>query len=174
MAGGDLVYISGVNFQRGLKVYFGTQEASGLVYSDTTKIRVTAPASTVPGDVDVTIINGDGKTIIKTNAYKYLEPLPVPAPFIDKFSLNGTTASNTVQRDGLVYVLGSGFVSGAKYDILNSSGDVVYPDLALNYYYRATKVRLRFPANITPGMYKVVMKNPDGQKSNVVDIEVTN
>lgn len=171
--GGQILYISGVDFQSGLKVYFGDQEAELLNYYDTTRIRVRTPASTVLGDVDVKIINGNGKTIIKTNAYKYIAPPSLPAPVMDRFVKGGQTI-NTVVKNGLIYLSGSGFVRESKFDILNSSGDVVYSDIALNYYSNATYIRLRFPVDITPGMYKVVIKNPDGQQSNALDIEVTN
>ncbi|WP_346890169.1 IPT/TIG domain-containing protein [Clostridium sp. UBA1056] len=174
ITGGDLVYINGVNFQPGLKVYFGTEEASELVYYSTTRIRVKIPASTIPGNVDVKIINGDGKTIIKTDGYKYLEPLPVPAPVIEKFITSGTAAATSLPKNGLTNLFGSGFAPGIKFDILNSSGDVVYSDLAPIMYYSELRIRLRVPANITPGMYKFVVKNPDGQQSNKLDIEITN
>lgn len=174
MAGGDILYINGVNFQPGLKVYFGNEEASGLVYYGTTRIRVTTPASTIDGDVDVKIINGDGKTIIKTNGYKYLSPPPIPAPVLDKFITSGTTAATSLKRGGLTNLFGSGFERESKFDILNSSGDVVYSDLAINYYYSELRVRLRVPVDITPGMYKFVIKNSDGQQSNKLEIEITN
>lgn len=174
MAGGQLVYIYGVDFQPGLKVYFGTEEAEVLNYYDTTKVRVRVPSSPISGDVDVKILNGNGKTIIKTNGYKYLSPPPAPAPVMDKFVRSGTTAVNTVAKGGLIYLLGSGFVPESRFDILNSSGDVIYSDLVPLNYYSALKLRLRFPADIVPGIYNVVIKNPDGQQSNKLSIEVTN
>jgi uncharacterized protein YegL len=172
MAGEDLVYITGVNFQPGLKVFFGTEEVSGLTYYSATSIRVKVPASAVPGDVDVKIINGDGKTTIKTNAYKYIAPPAAPAPVMERFALNGVTVTS-LKQGGYVYIIGSGFASGCKVDVLNASGDVVCSDLALNYYYDTTNIRVRFPATMTPGMYKVIIKNPDGQRSNPLDLEIT-
>jgi len=157
--GGELVYIYGKDFINDIEVFFGENKAELLNYYNTGKIRVRVPAVAVAGDVDVKIINGNGKSVTKVNAYKYLAT-PILAPTISQITPN----VGSIKGGELVYILGTNFVNGDDLSVEIGGNKV---DL-LNYY-NTGKIRVRIPSNSTPGKYDVVVTNGDGQKVTVVD-----
>ena len=72
--GNTSVTIVGKNFVKGLKVYFGDQEATvSGVYPATGKIIVRTPVATAAGTVDVTVENPDGRTATLKDGFTYAE-----------------------------------------------------------------------------------------------------
>jgi len=63
-----------------------------------------------------------------------------------------------------VYITGADFLKGD-----NLSVEIGGNKAELLNYYNTGKIRIRIPANSTPGKYDVVFTNGDGQKVTVVD-----
>ena len=159
LEGGKLVYIYGKDFTKDIEVFFGDNKVESLDYFDTGKIRVRVPAAAVAGDVDVKIVNSNGRSVTKANAYKYVTQ-PPKYMTITKITPN----SGSTKGGELVYINGANFVKGDNLSVEIGGNKVELLD-----YYDTGKIRVRIPANSTPGKYDVVVTNGDGQKVTVVD-----
>ncbi|EFM11593.1 cell surface receptor IPT/TIG domain protein [Paenibacillus curdlanolyticus YK9] len=71
LAGGEHVFISGSHYQQGVKVYFGTAEASIVTYYADGYLEVLAPESLIAGAVDVQVVNPDNQSVVLASAYTY-------------------------------------------------------------------------------------------------------
>ncbi|NLW07797.1 MAG: hypothetical protein GX039_07500, partial [Clostridia bacterium] len=74
--GGTEVTITGEDFRAGVKVYFGGQEASGVVRHDYRTITAITPPGTA-GRVDVTVVNPDLGTYTLRHGFTYQSSVPV-------------------------------------------------------------------------------------------------
>ncbi|TRY24504.1 VWA domain-containing protein [Brevibacillus sp. LEMMJ03] len=156
MAGGETVYVNGKNFENGLKVYFGSNEATLLSYLSNTQVKVKAPQSTVEGPVDVSVVNPDGQSGVLTGGYIYKAAEIKPAPTITSINPNtGITAGGTA-----VFITGKDFQTGAKVTFGNKT-------VNLDYYYDATRVKVKTPVVASAGPVDVTITNPDGQSFTV-------
>lgn len=156
MAGGETVYVNGKNFQIGLKVYFGSNEATVLSYLSNTQVKVKAPQSTVEGPVDISVVNPDGQSGVLTGGYTYKAAEIKPAPTITNINPNtGITAGGTA-----VFITGTDFQLGAKVTFGNKT-------VNLDYYFDATKVKVKTPPAVSAGPVDVTITNPDGQSFTV-------
>lgn len=70
-AGGEHVFIRGSNFQNGVKVFFGANEASIVTYYADGYLEVVAPATLTAGAVDVQLTNPDNQSATLPAAYTY-------------------------------------------------------------------------------------------------------
>jgi uncharacterized protein YegL len=151
--GGTVVYIDGTNFFEGLKVYFGSNEASVITLYPNTRVKVSAPASTVDGAVDIKIVNPDGQEAVLPQAFTYIAPPPPQAPVITKINPNsGPIAGGTV-----VYIDGQYFVQGLKVYFGNVEAPVIT-------YYSEQRVKVSAPQSTVDGAVDVKIVNPDGQE----------
>ena len=158
LEGGEVVYISGKNFIEDIEVFFGDNKAKSITYYSTGEIGVSVPAAAVTGDVDVKIINGNGKSVTKVNAYKYVTKPPTPAPTISQITPNvGSTNGGE-----FVYINGANFLNGNELSV-EIGGNKVNSI----YLHNSNKIRIETPANSTPGKYDVVVTNGDGQKVTI-------
>lgn len=159
MAGGEIVYIYGEFFTERSEFYFGSTPVTVLNYYGPTYVRVRAPASTVPGPVDVTVVadptDPNTTTFTLSGGYTYKAPPTALPPEV-------TNITYTKQATGyLTYVDGANFDSGVT-AILNG---VEYPTLN---YYGPTRFRVRF--TVPAGTYTLVVRNGDGQESAPVQV----
>jgi len=108
--GGETVYINGKMFASGLEVYFGDTKATGLTYYNDKQIKVVAPSSSVPGPVDIKVVNPDGQEAVLTQAYTYEEPPKQSPPTITSLTPN----QGLLTGGEIVYVNGTNFSKGIK------------------------------------------------------------
>ncbi|HBA02684.1 MAG TPA: cell shape-determining protein, partial [Clostridium sp.] len=150
--GGEIVVVNGENFQTGLDVTFGVNTGTVTSFISSKQLYVKVPASS-EGIVDVTITNPTGKQFVAKDAYEYLPPV-ILKPEIKSILPN----TGEVQGGELVYIEGSNFVngSGLQVTIGNNKAEIVN-------FYDGNKIRIKVPANSTPGKYDVTMVNGDGQ-----------
>ncbi|CAI6081288.1 hypothetical protein PAECIP112173_03170 [Paenibacillus sp. JJ-100] len=145
-SGGGIVDILGDEFQTGLKVTIGSQEAPLYTYVDKTRVRVRVPASLVAESVDVIVTNPDGKSVVLPKGYTYEEAKP---------EITGLSPSNAPLAGGtLVYIDGKYFESGLT---------ITFNGSTINYDYLSnSRLRFRTPQGITPGAVDVTVTNPSG------------
>ncbi|MED4754670.1 IPT/TIG domain-containing protein [Brevibacillus choshinensis] len=151
--GGLLVYIDGNNFEQGLKVYFGSKEATVVTYNSNTRIKISTPAVGAEGAVDVKIVNPSGAETVKQSGFTYTAPAPAPAPTITNISPDNSLLAGGV----LVYIDGANFVQGVKVYF----GSVEAPVVTFN---SSTRFKVTAPAAVTEGPVDVKIVNPDGQE----------
>ncbi|WP_427138360.1 IPT/TIG domain-containing protein [Psychrobacillus psychrodurans] len=156
LKGGLNTILTGKNFARGAKVYFGDVEAT-TTFMSTTSLRVSVPAVTQPGKVAVKVENPDGMSATLTDAYEYLTPPPAPIPEITSLSVD------TI----LVGLSQSTVVSGKTFD---SSTKVFFGNQqAIVKYLSSTTLRATIPVSNVAGAVDVRVENNDGQGSTLVD-----
>ncbi|WP_379157300.1 IPT/TIG domain-containing protein [Paenibacillus sp. sgz5001063] len=155
LAGGEVNYIDGANFKSGAQINFGGKLLA-TTYVNSTRLMVTVPAGTNPGLVEVYVTNPDGQRS-PSLSYRYNEPPVIPAPRITTLSVtNGGLAGGVLN-----YIDGTGFQSGAQ---VTFGGKLVVTE-----FINSTRVRVRVPAGINPGLVEVYVTNPDGQRSSSVN-----
>jgi uncharacterized protein YegL len=152
VTGGEYVYLSGKNFQSGLKVYFGTNEAVVTNYYSTDSIKVKTPASTQAGPVDVKVVNPNGKEGLLANGFTYKELPPKAAPEVTSVS------PNSGQQAGgeTVYVNGKNFEPGLKVFFGTNQAQVLS-------FLSDSEVKVKAPQSALVGAVDVVVENPDQQ-----------
>jgi hypothetical protein len=77
--GGDTVILAGAGFESGATVTFGTNVASSVEFISSTNLSVLTPPS-VPGTVDIVVINADRQIARLTNGFTYGEKPYIAAP----------------------------------------------------------------------------------------------
>lgn len=157
LVGGNKTYLNGENFNPGVKVYFGEQEAKVDYYANSSSIRVIVPAGLSAGLVNVKVVNPDpyGSASELLNAYEYL-----PAPPVQLDSLSDTIGE---QAGGYTIVL-----NGANFD---PEAKVFFgeKETTNNYYLSSSKIRVTVPESEFIGLVTVKVVNPDGSYSELVD-----
>ncbi|AYB41874.1 IPT/TIG domain-containing protein [Paenibacillus lautus] len=152
MKGGYTVVVKGTNFESTSKVFVNDVSAATLFYSSN-ELRITIPASTMSGAVDVKVLNMSGEKVIASGAFTYLAPPPKEAPVISTVTPN----EGALQGGYLIKVLGSNFDSTAK---IYFNGSLVETT-----FYSSNELRMRVPASQTPGGVDVKVVNSDGQEA---------
>ncbi|MFJ8246266.1 IPT/TIG domain-containing protein [Peribacillus asahii] len=153
LSGGESVYLFGANFDRNVKIYFGTEEAVVNYYATSSKIRVTVPESLTVGTVTVKAENPDGSFSELANAYEYLTPPPPPPPEISY--LSDPTALTGEEKT--VYLFGKNISPSAKVYI----GD---EEVVMDFV-TTSKVRIKISVSNQPLIADVKLVNPDGQSA---------
>ncbi len=75
--GGDPVEINGENFGFGIKVYFGSKEASHVIVQNSAVVVCKTPSHPA-GKVDVRVINPDGQSATLSQAFEFESPAALP------------------------------------------------------------------------------------------------
>jgi len=155
MAGGTVVYIDGTNFETNMNINVNGNNVPILSYLSSTRVAITAPKSTVAGQVPIVITLASGKSV--TGTLTYDAPPPAPAPNITKI-----TAMGSAPAGGYVaYIDGANFVSGFK--VYFGTNEATFISMS-----GANRIMVYVPAG-SPGPVKVKVVNPDGQTSNLLD-----
>jgi von Willebrand factor type A domain/IPT/TIG domain len=152
LAGGELIYVNGKNFQEGVKVYIGAVEATVLNFYGSERLRIKVPASTKEGSVDVTVENPDGETGVIPDGYTYLAPPPPPP-----LEITLVTPNEGISAGGeLVYIEGKN---------IDRSAEVLFGSTAvkIDSYYSSNRIRVKAPSsNGYIGNVDITITNPDG------------
>ncbi|MDR0268707.1 IPT/TIG domain-containing protein [Paenibacillus sp.] len=156
MKGGYTAVVKGTNFEGTSKVFVNGISAATLFYSSS-ELRITVPASSISGAVDVMVLNASGeKTTEGAGAFTYLAPPPKPVPAITSVTPN----EGELKGGYIIKVLGSNFDSTMKV-YFNGS-------LVQSTFYSSGEIRLTVPASQTPGEVDIKFVNSDGKESNAV------
>ncbi|BAH45949.1 conserved hypothetical protein [Brevibacillus brevis NBRC 100599] len=153
LAGGEMIYIDGKDFDQGLKVYMGSKEAKLMTYYNATRIKVEAPLGDNPGTIDLKVVNPDGKEAVLANAYTYQAP-PVLIPAITKIS----PTSGKLAGGEAIYIDGKDFDQGLKVYMGNK-------EAKLMTYYNATRIKVEAPLGDNPGTVDLKIVNPNGKEA---------
>ncbi len=157
-----IITITGMNFQPGLSV---TLDAIPIAYTYQTDdlIRAVVPAGMPPATYDVSVINPDGLDDTALRAFTvYADADPrVDAVFPD-------AGTNDIPV-GLV-VIGENFAPGATVILSQTvpgfqvqAGTLVTIPLEGNYFINGNQLLAFVPAGAVPGIYDVLVVNPDGR-----------
>ena len=151
VAGGATVKIIGENFQAGVTVTIGGNEASSVVFVLPTELTVEAPAGTV-GSVDVVVTNPDGKSATLAGVFTYIEP---PPPTLTRVEPD----TDVVTGGAKVQIIGENFQDGVTVTIGgNTASDVIFIS--------PSELTVEVPAG-TAGSVDVVVTNPDDKSSTL-------
>ncbi|MFD0617388.1 IPT/TIG domain-containing protein [Paenibacillus sp. GCM10027629] len=157
ITGGTIVYIDGADFVQGLKVYFGDKEAVVNTFNSSARLKVTAPAGTAVGAVNVKVVNPDGQEGVSINAYTYNPPPVAKAPTITTLTPN----SGPIDGGTVVYIDGANFVQGLKVYF----GD---KEAVVNTFYSSDRIKVTVPSVTNEGAVDVKITNPDNQSTTAV------
>ncbi len=153
--GASVVEIDGENFVAGARVFFGGVEAQLPTLVSANQLIAVTPAS-LPGPVDVVVLNSDGKSGTLPDGFSYYPfgAAGAPPQAAQVSPRTGSTLTSTQAS-----VIGSGFQPGAEVFI----GGAV-----------ATNVQIQsdgsLAVTIAPqpaGTVDVTVTNPDGQSSTI-------
>ncbi|WP_152396385.1 IPT/TIG domain-containing protein [Paenibacillus guangzhouensis] len=150
LAGKTSVYIDGADFVKGLKVYFGSQEATVISFYNSGRLLVMSPTATVAGPVDVEIVNPDGLSAKASAGFTYNAPPAPKAPSITAISPNNGPIAGSTN----VYIDGADFVNGLKVYFGNNEATILS-------FYNSTRILVRTPSSPTEGIVDVKIINPD-------------
>lgn len=151
VTGGDVVIISGENFESGAIAEFDGLSCGGLTYVNSTTLTCTNPAHAA-GPVDVRVVNPDGKDGIGSGAFTYIEKPPVA------ISINPN--SGPVTGGTVVTITGEEFRSGAVVSIGGAScGSLTVVS--------ASEIQCTTSAHIAQTV-DVVITNDDGQTATLI------
>ncbi|WP_088070592.1 IPT/TIG domain-containing protein [Gottfriedia luciferensis] len=142
--GGETVTIKGTYFRSGVKVYFGSAEATNVVVNDDQTITVTTPPG-VQGDTKVTVTNDDNQSATGNFTY-YANPevtsiTPNSGPF---------KGGNTVTINGKYFMPGVKVMFGSNAAVVTNN--------------TANQLTVTVPTATVEGLTDVYIENPDGTK----------
>ena len=148
--GGTALTISGTGFAPGATVTVGSTPATGVTVVNGTTITATTPAH-APASVGVTVVNADGQSGTRADAFTYNAPAPTVSGVAP---VQGPTAGGTV-----VTIAGSHFLAGASVSIGGTSAaNVTVVD--------NTTITATTPAHAA-GATSVTVINADGQRGTL-------
>lgn len=150
LAGNELVYINGLNLAKGVKVFFGSNEATVLNNTSGKFLSVTTPKGDMDGTVDVKVVLPDGQESTLAQSYTYYTPLPDPIAIT---SISPSVGS--VVGGDIVYVTGTNFKSGMIVEFNGVRGTV-------NNISSSKNASITVPASTVAGTVDVVLTNRDG------------
>ncbi|MBP2241986.1 hypothetical protein J2Z40_002559 [Cytobacillus eiseniae] len=148
VAGNESITISGYNFKKGIKVYFGDRAATIVSITDT-EIQVKTPVSSVTGLISVKVVNPDLQEFILNDSYHYT-PIPITVT-----SLSSTSGS--VKGGNSVTIYGTNFSNSMTVTV--NGQEVKYTYLAAN------RIRISMPAAETAGTVDITVDKAGAQAS---------
>ncbi|TQR17380.1 IPT/TIG domain-containing protein [Psychrobacillus vulpis] len=151
------IAVIGENFQRTSKVYFGDLEATSFTFYSANKVTVRIPISTIPGVVDVKVVNTDGEFGVLNNGFTFIEPIPDPAPIIT--SLSDTSGPMTGKE--ILTITGQNFNRSSIVYFGNKAGRIISIS--------DTEITVETPATTVRGIVSVKVVNPDNQEYTLQD-----
>ncbi|TNF24624.1 MAG: hypothetical protein EP329_24575 [Deltaproteobacteria bacterium] len=148
--GGEDVSVIGSGFDANARFFFGTNEVTvSSATADTQRVIVTAPHA--PGSVKVTVVNPNGLTSSKTDAFVYFAPPPLIIA-IDPAVAAASGGSEITIR-------GKNFAPGAVVRLGAA-------EISAFNSFSATRIKFFAPAH-SPATLDVTVLNPDGQLDTV-------
>ncbi len=151
--GGTAVTINGTEIQSGVTAFFGSSQATSVVFLNPNQITAVTPAGPAGGGtVNVQLTNPTGESTSLTNGFTYNAPLTVSNLSPD----NGGTAGGTT-----ITINGTGFVSGATVTFGGIAGTSVT-------LLSSTQLQAVTPPH-SAGTVNVVVTNPGGQSATLTN-----
>ncbi|PKN55038.1 MAG: hypothetical protein CVU56_23360 [Deltaproteobacteria bacterium HGW-Deltaproteobacteria-14] len=148
--GGEDVSVIGSGFAAGARFYFGANEvAVQSVTADTQRVVLTAPHA--PGTVKVTVVNPNGLTSSKSDAFVYFAPPPLI------ISVDPAVAAASGGSE--ITIRGKNFAAGAVVRLGAS-------EISAFNTFSPTIIKFYAPAH-APATLDVKVLNPDGQLDTV-------
>lgn len=151
---GVTAIINGQNFQSGAKVYFKDMELAATFLS-ASQLRIKTPAWSTAEQIDVKVVNPDGKPGVLPGGFTYLAPPPPPAPILTSVSPN----TGVIMKSSIVTLTGNNFVNGAKVLFGNTEVSATFIS--------KTQLRVSTPVWETPETVTVTVINPDDQRGEL-------
>lgn len=149
MAGNDSITITGTNFKKGAKVYFGDKLVTNIVSLTDTEIKIKTPMSTVIGLVSVKVVNPDLQEVVLNDGFTYLT-LPITITSL-------TSTSGSIKGGNSVTIYGTNFNNLMTVTV--DGQEVKYTYLAVN------RIRIVMPAATTAGTVDIVVDRAGAQAS---------
>lgn len=149
--GGDTVYVTGTNFQRGIRVFFGDNEAQVKTYSSSSRIGVIVPPALLLGPVDVSVLNPDGGEFTLPGAYTY----SLVQPTITALSVN----SGPMTGGTSVYISGTNFEPTMTVTINGI-------DVLIDSFVSATRIKVTTPPSQFAGEVPIVVTLLNGESAS--------
>jgi hypothetical protein len=109
LSGGTEVVVHGVHLASGARAFFGEVEAT-VAFDAAIQLRLTTPARTLPGVVELRIALPDGRSVVKAAAFEYLRAAP---PRIERVS----PASGPARGGTTVVLEGTGLDDRCRVDV---------------------------------------------------------
>lgn len=147
--GYEIVTITGNNFNKAVKVYFGDRVATIVSVTDT-EIQVKTPVSTSSGLVSVKVVNPDQQEFTLNDSYEYT-PVPIT---VTKLS----ATSGPVKGSNLVVIYGTNFDNTMTVTV--DGQEVKYTYLAAN------RIRIAMPAAAAAGIVDITVDKA-GSKASI-------
>ncbi|WP_102273795.1 IPT/TIG domain-containing protein [Cytobacillus massiliigabonensis] len=148
IAGNEAITITGSNFKKGMKVYFGNTAATIVSMTDT-EVQLITPVSSVTGLVSVKVVNPDQQEFILTDSYEYI-PIPITVTRL-------SVTSGPVKGGNVVYIYGTNF---------NNKMAITVNGQAVDYtYYGTTRIRITMPAAAAAGTVDITVDKEGAQAS---------
>lgn len=154
--GGDKITLTGTNFYPGIKIYFGPNECTSVIFINSTTVSCdSTPAGS--GSVKLKVVNKEGQffeTI--TSDFSYLE-----TPSIDSIlpSFGGFAQS-------LVTITGDNLYDGLAVEIGDKACTEV-SNVQVNQVTQKKFITCKVPLPAAAGSYAVVVKNKDNQSATL-------
>lgn len=150
-SGGNIVYLTGTNFKRGIQVFFGDTQAQLYAYTSSTRISVYAPASSSVGQVDIKVINPDNGSFTLPGSYTYTLVQP---------SITGLTPASGPMTGGThLYINGTNFDSSMNVTINGI-------DVPIDTFSSDTRVKVITPPSSEAGTVPVVVTLSNGESAS--------
>lgn len=150
-SGGTVITLTGSNFVSGATVRVGGSTAQNVTFVSATQVRATTPSGTA-GAKSVQIINPNGQSASRANAFTYAAPAAAP-------TLTAINPTSGPMSGGVpMTISGSNFAAGATVTIGGAAATGVIVE--------STKVTAITPAT-TSGVKTVTVTNPGGQSASL-------
>jgi PGF-pre-PGF domain-containing protein len=158
--GGTPVTITGRGFTGATAVVFGLGNVATFTENNDTTITAISPPGT--GTVDIIITTLNGSSMPSATDFFFYQPAPIITSIIPA---TGTTTTSVL----ITNLTGTGFTPGAKVTMESENALAI---LRGGSPMTATSVTVTSPIKITctfnlttltPGLYRIVVTNPDGQ-----------
>ncbi|MDR9853362.1 IPT/TIG domain-containing protein [Paenibacillus sp. VCA1] len=148
--GGQIIDVTGQNFESGTKVYFNDTLAATTFYNSTT-LKVKTPVWPKAESVNIKVVNPDNQEAILTGGFTFILPPPPPAPVVQSVS----PSEVAITGGTIVTITGKNFVNGAKVKLGNTNVAVTFMS--------STQLAIKTPVWAQPEAVDVTVQNPDNQ-----------
>lgn len=147
VTGGNNATIKGLNFEKGLKLYFNDQELT-YTFVSSSELRLRVPAWPKAESVTVRVTNPDDQSAELVNGYKFD---PLPGPTLTAISPN----SGPIEGGTTVRLTGTNFKNDSKVFLADEE--------VSSTFISATELRITTPAWGKSDVVDVKVQNADGQ-----------
>jgi uncharacterized repeat protein (TIGR01451 family) len=147
------VTIEGANFQAGATASLGGTPLGSVEYVDDGRLLAVVPSGLVPGTYDLAVTNPDGKTGSLPEAFTVLTS--------DEPTVRRITPGQGPNDLPVTLSIEGGNFSPEVSATLRLAGDDV--PLGGVVFMDSTRLRADVPISTTPGLYDLVVTNPDGK-----------